>query len=193
MTPCIKMRQTRSIGLKILVLNLKRRNMNMSDVNKILPPSDQKLLGTPISNPILDDKKIVYKSEAMHQLMHMVERVAPSTATVLIMGESGTGKELIAHAIHEKSSRHDKPFVAINCGALRETLLESELFGHEKGAFTGAYAKKIGLAEVAAGGTLFLDEIGEMSQVFKLNFYVFYKKEKSTESVVKSQLKLIFV
>ncbi|MBC87424.1 MAG: sigma-54-dependent Fis family transcriptional regulator [Bdellovibrionaceae bacterium] len=135
----------------------------MSDTNNILPPSEHQLLGTPINNPILDDKKIVYNSEAMHQLMHMVERVAPSNATVLIMGESGTGKELIAHAIHEKSSRKDKPFVAINCGALRETLLESELFGHEKGAFTGAYARKIGLAEIASGGTLFLDEIGEMS------------------------------
>ncbi len=135
----------------------------MSDINKILPPSDQQLLGTPITNNILDDKKIVYKSEAMHQLMHMVDRVAPSTATVLIMGESGTGKELVAHAIHEKSSRANKPFIAINCGALRETLLESELFGHEKGAFTGAYARKIGLAEVADGGTLFLDELGEMS------------------------------
>lgn len=135
----------------------------MSDKSNLLPPSEQQLLGTPINNPILDDKKIVYNSEAMHQLMNMVERVAPSNATVLIMGESGTGKELIAHAIHEKSTRKDKPFVAINCGALRETLLESELFGHEKGAFTGAYARKIGLAEIASGGTLFLDEIGEMS------------------------------
>ena len=93
----------------------------------------------------------------------MVERVAPSNATVLILGESGTGKELIAHAIHERSHRRNKPFVAINCGALRETLLESELFGHEKGAFTGAYSRKIGLAEAANGGTLFLDEIGELS------------------------------
>lgn len=137
----------------------------MSDHNNenFLPPSEQQLLGSPLNNSILDDKKIVYKSEAMHQLMHMVERVAPSNATVLIMGESGTGKELIAHAIHQKSNRSNKPFVAINCGALRETLLESELFGHEKGAFTGAYSRKIGLAEIASGGTLFLDEIGEMS------------------------------
>ncbi|MCB0413584.1 MAG: sigma-54-dependent Fis family transcriptional regulator [Bdellovibrionales bacterium] len=135
----------------------------MSDINKILPPSDQQLLGNPLNPTIIDDKKIVYKSEAMHQLMHMVTRVAPSNATVLILGESGTGKELVAHQIHEKSKRANKPFVAINCGALRETLLESELFGHEKGAFTGAYTRKIGLAEMASGGTLFLDEIGEMS------------------------------
>ena len=109
------------------------------------------------------DKTIVYKSEVMRQLMKMIDRVSPSTATVLVLGESGTGKELIAKAIHERSNRRNKPFVAINCGALRETLLESELFGHEKGSFTGAYTRKIGLAEAANGGTLFLDEIGELS------------------------------
>lgn len=109
-----------------------------------------------------DSKPIIYKSDVMVQLMKMIERVSPSQASVLIMGESGTGKELIARAIHEKSSRKSKSFVAINCGALRETLLESELFGHEKGAFTGAYNRKIGLAEAANGGTLFLDEIGEL-------------------------------
>jgi two-component system response regulator HydG len=99
----------------------------------------------------------------MAQLLKMVNRVAASNATVLIQGESGTGKELIAKEIHEKSNRAKKPFVAINCGALRETLLESELFGHEKGAFTGAYTRKVGLVEVAHGGTLFLDEIGELT------------------------------
>ena len=109
-----------------------------------------------------ESKSIIYKSDVMIQLMKMIERVSPSNASVLVMGESGTGKELIAKAIHEKSTRKNKPFVAINCGALRETLLESELFGHEKGSFTGAYNKKIGLAEAANGGTLFLDEIGEL-------------------------------
>ncbi len=111
-----------------------------------------------------DTKTIVYKSEIMRQLMKMIDRVAPSQATCLIMGESGTGKELVARAIHDRSARKNRPFVAINCGALRETLLESELFGHEKGSFTGAYTRKIGLAEAANGGTLFLDEIGELSQ-----------------------------
>lgn len=106
---------------------------------------------------------IIYKSEVMSQVLKMVDRVAPSNAPVLILGESGTGKELIARAVHERSQRADKTFIAINCGALRETLLESELFGHEKGAFTGAYNRKIGLAEAASGGTLFLDEIGELS------------------------------
>lgn len=107
-------------------------------------------------------KAIIYKSEVMLQLMKMIEKVSPSHANVLVMGESGTGKELIARAIHDQSNRKNKAFVAINCGALRETLLESELFGHEKGSFTGAYNKKIGLAESANGGTLFLDEIGEL-------------------------------
>lgn len=106
---------------------------------------------------------IIYNSDIMKELMQMVHKVAPSSATILVLGESGTGKELIAKEIHGKSSRSSKPFVAINCGALRETLLESELFGHERGAFTGAYTRKIGLAEIAHGGTLFLDEIGELS------------------------------
>ncbi|MDB2426078.1 sigma-54 dependent transcriptional regulator [bacterium] len=132
----------------------------MSEMNEILPPSDQQLLGKSINK---SEGKIIYNSEPMRQLMSMIERVAPSKATVLILGESGTGKELIAQSIHEHSDRKAKPFVAINCGALRESLLESELFGHEKGAFTGAYSRKIGLAEVASGGTLFLDEIGELS------------------------------
>lgn len=139
--------------------------MSGMDKSSILPPSEQNQLiaSANQSTKILKSNKIIYKSEVMRQLMRMVDRVAPSGATVLILGESGTGKELIAQAIHERSNRRDKPFVAINCGALRETLLESELFGHERGAFTGAYARKIGLAEVANGGTLFLDEIGELS------------------------------
>ncbi len=109
-----------------------------------------------------ESRAIIYRSDVMSQLMKMIERVAPSQANVLVLGESGTGKELLARALHEKSTRKNKPFVAINCGALRETLLESELFGHEKGSFTGAYSRKIGLAEAANGGTLFLDEIGEL-------------------------------
>ncbi len=132
----------------------------------VLPASQntrQVMWQTPVQKPS-ETKTIVYQSEAMNQLLKMVERVAPSQANVLILGESGTGKELIARAVHEKSNRRTRPFVAINCGALREALLESELFGHEKGSFTGAYTKKIGLAEAANGGTLFLDEIGELAQ-----------------------------
>jgi DNA-binding NtrC family response regulator len=108
--------------------------------------------------------EVVARSPRMVELMNFVRKVAASeTSTVLIQGESGTGKDLIAKAIHYDSTRADKPFVAINCSAIPETLMEAELFGHERGAFTDAKAQKKGLFEIADGGTLFLDEIGEMS------------------------------
>ncbi|MGP0073735.1 MAG: sigma 54-interacting transcriptional regulator [Bryobacteraceae bacterium] len=106
---------------------------------------------------------IVGKSAAIQKLMQMVGRVAASDASVLLLGESGTGKEMVAQAIQRSSARSHRPFVAINCAALTETLLESELFGHEKGAFTGASAQKKGKLEMADGGTVFLDEIGELA------------------------------
>jgi two-component system NtrC family response regulator len=106
---------------------------------------------------------IVYSSPKMEEVMGLVARVAPSQATVLIRGESGTGKELIANAIHHASPRAKMPLVKVNCSAIPETLLESELFGHEKGAFTGAAQKRIGRFEEAEGGTVFLDEIGDLS------------------------------
>ena len=110
-----------------------------------------------------DDDTAIGASPAMLEVFRMVGRVAASPATVLILGESGTGKELVARAIHRNSGRAAGPFVAINCAAIPENLLESELFGHEKGAFTGAIARKIGRFERASGGTLLLDEIGDMS------------------------------
>lgn len=109
-----------------------------------------------------DIREFVGTSSAMLELFSNIRKVAPTDLTVLILGESGTGKELTAQAIHERSTRKDKPFVAINCGAIPENLLEAELFGYEKGAFTGAYATKKGKFEHANGGTIFLDEIGEM-------------------------------
>jgi DNA-binding NtrC family response regulator len=111
----------------------------------------------------LKDNKIIGHSSKMVQVLQMVQRVANTTATVLISGESGTGKELIARALHQLGDRKDKTYVSVNCGALPESLLESELFGHEKGAFTGAINRNIGRFERAEGGTLFLDEIGELS------------------------------
>jgi DNA-binding NtrC family response regulator len=105
---------------------------------------------------------LIAQSPAMHAVLDLVERVAPTDATVLIQGESGTGKEVIAKAIHHASARATRPFVAVNCGAVPETLLESELFGYVRGAFTGAAGAKLGLFEEADGGTLFLDEIAEM-------------------------------
>ena len=108
-------------------------------------------------------ENIIAKSPRMQQVIEVIKVVAKSNATVLITGDTGTGKELVARAIHSQSYRHDEPFVAVSCAALPESLLESELFGHEKGSFTGAYAQKKGKFEVANRGTLFLDEIGEMS------------------------------
>ena len=115
-----------------------------------------------------DLKTIVGKSEEMHKIFQLVDKVADTESTILIYGESGTGKELIARAIHYRSSRANGPFVSINCGALPESLLESELFGHVKGSFTGAIRDKEGLFKVAQGGTFFLDEIGETSPTIQV-------------------------
>ena len=108
--------------------------------------------------------EIIGDSAAMRGVFDMIEKVSQTDATVLILGESGTGKELVAKAIHEKSPRADGPFIAVNCASLSENLLESELFGHEKGSFTGAHKAKPGRFELADGGTLFLDEIGELPE-----------------------------
>ena len=115
----------------------------------------------------LADDDFIGESQVVEELRSLVDRVAKTDATVIVLGESGTGKELVARAIHRASPRATRPFVATNCAALTETLLESELFGHEKGSFTGAYKQRIGRLELAEGGTLFLDEIGEISGGFQ--------------------------
>jgi two-component system response regulator PilR (NtrC family) len=112
--------------------------------------------------------RIVGRTAAMQRLFDMIERVAPTRATVLVVGETGTGKELVARAIHDLSDRARRPFVAVNCSALPESLLESELFGHMKGSFTGAIQNKRGLFEEASGGTLFLDEISTVSAAIQV-------------------------
>ncbi|MFV0439120.1 MAG: nif-specific transcriptional activator NifA [Desulfopila sp.] len=109
-----------------------------------------------------DGHYIIGHSKPMQEVFSIIEKIAASAVTVLLLGESGTGKELVARAVHDSGSRRDKPFIKINCAALPETLLESELFGHEKGAFTGAHASRAGRFEMANHGTIFLDEIGEM-------------------------------
>ena len=112
---------------------------------------------------VFDRQNIIGQSPAMTRLLDMVAQVAPTEATVLISGESGTGKELVAGAIHFNSTRKNGPFIKVNCAAITETLLESELFGHEKGSFTGADRRKEGRFKLADGGTLFLDEVSETS------------------------------
>ena len=107
--------------------------------------------------------QMIGSGPAMQKVVQMIEKVAPTDATVLVRGRSGTGKELVARALHRNSLRRDRPLVTVNCAALQETLLESELFGHEKGAFTGRMQAKPGLIEVAEGGTLFIDEVAEMA------------------------------
>ena len=123
---------------------------------------DNDRLRAQIERSVNNTPEIIAESPQMKEVLRLVRRVAPSDTSVLITGESGTGKELVAQAIHRLSSRADKPFIDLNCAALQDTLLESELFGHEAGAFSGARARKLGLFELADGGTLFLDEIMEM-------------------------------
>jgi len=114
------------------------------------------------SEQVIKIEGIVTQSPAMYKILNMLPKIASAEANVLIMGESGTGKELIARAIHNLSPKRDRPFIAVNCAGIPETLLESELFGYKKGAFTGALCDKMGLFKAADGGTIFLDEIGEI-------------------------------
>ncbi len=126
-----------------------------------LPP-DPELIAAVLEAVAADARSFVWKDPAMERVVKLAEQIARSEASVLITGESGTGKEVLARHVHQKSTRRNKPFVSVNCAAIPDNLLESELFGHEKGAFTGAVARRIGKFEEASGGTLLLDEISEM-------------------------------
>lgn len=132
------------------------------------------------------EHELLGDSRPIRDLRKLLGKLAPTESPVLIRGESGTGKELVARTLHRQSQRHDKPFVAINCGAIPEHLIQSELFGHEKGAFTGAHQRKVGRIEAAHGGTLFLDEIGDLPLELQANLLRFLQ-EKHIERVGGSQ------
>ncbi|MCL2660034.1 MAG: sigma-54 dependent transcriptional regulator, partial [Acidobacteriaceae bacterium] len=142
------------VRLKTVLLNASQQHD--SNLNVELEVSRRKLRDIGVMGPL------VGASTQMKSIFSLIERIAPSNVSVLVTGESGTGKELAARALHELSSRRNQPFVAVNCAAIPETLIESEIFGHEKGAFTGAVERRAGCFELAEGGTLLLDEIGEM-------------------------------
>src|ERR1700710_1525936 len=126
-----------------------------------LPP-DPELIAAVLAAVADDTRELVWRDESMAQVMKLAQQIATSDASVLITGESGTGKEVLARYVHTRSNRAKRPFISVNCAAIPENLLESELFGHEKGAFTGAMGRRIGKFEEANGGTLLLDEISEM-------------------------------
>lgn len=151
--------------LRIILRNIKEKVILQKKVKELQQYADEY-------------QDIIGKSDAMKRVFNMIEKIAPFDTNVLITGQSGTGKELVAKAIHKKSKRADMPFVAINCASLPEELLESELFGYTKGAFTGAYASKRGLIEEANRGTLFLDEIGEMPLPIQAKLLRFLEEKK---------------
>ena len=122
----------------------------------------ERMEALPVARGVADHRGLIGRAPAFQDMLALIARVAPSEASVLLQGESGTGKELVAQAVHQASHRAERPFVVVDCSGLPDTLFESELFGHERGAFTGAVARKAGLIEAASGGTLFLDEVGDI-------------------------------
>ncbi|NTW07279.1 MAG: sigma-54-dependent Fis family transcriptional regulator, partial [Syntrophaceae bacterium] len=163
---------TKPVDLEEVLLILDR----VVDRRKLI--RENELLKEELGQKGITTEKIIYKSPQMAELISMASRVAASQASVLIQGESGTGKELLARLIHQLSPRAAKPVIVVNCGALHENLLESELFGHEKGSFTGATSRRIGRFEEADGGTLFLDEIGELSPTVQVKLLRFLQERE---------------
>jgi len=162
--------------LKPIQLNELKVVLQRAGYLKALEAESEKSLRTRETTTRFED--ILGNAPAMREIFGIVTRVAKTDATVLIQGESGTGKELLAMAIHSNGARRNQAFVAINCGAIPETLLESELFGHEKGAYTGAHIQRKGQLEMADGGTLFLDEIGEMSGPLQVKLLRFLQQRE---------------
>jgi DNA-binding NtrC family response regulator len=140
--------------------------------------------------PEIRARAFVFSDPRSRALVPLIERVAPSDASILIRGETGTGKELVARFIHERSARADRPFVAVNCGAFSESLIESELFGHEKGAFTGAASTRAGWFEAANGGTLFLDEVGDLPMSLQVKLLRVLQEREVTRIGARSAIPL---
>jgi two-component system NtrC family response regulator len=163
---------TKPVDLDELVILVKR----VAERRQLI--QENKLLKEDLNKRGVTTDKIIYKSQQMAELVNLAGRVASSRASILIQGESGTGKELFARLIHQLSPRAHKSIVVVNCGALHEQLLESELFGHEKGAFTGAASRRIGRFEEADGGTVFLDEIGELSPSIQVKLLRFLQERE---------------
>lgn len=164
--------QSRTSGQRERVLHLHHTPKGEEYVNiELVPLTDvngeqaffiEKMVPLPVTNRLPQAQSLIGRSPSFQRMLALVARVAPSQAAVLLLGESGTGKELVARALHEASPRAAKPLVAVDCSSLPESLFESELFGHERGAFTGANTARAGLVEAASGGTLFLDEVGDI-------------------------------
>ncbi len=163
---------TKPVDLDTLLLMINRLTERRVFLN------ENKMLRQRLEEKGVTSDRIIYKSPVMAELINLVARVAKSMISVLILGESGTGKELFARMIHTMSDRCNKPFIALNCAAIPDTLLESELFGHTKGAFTNAFQKRIGRIEQADGGTLFLDEVGELSPGVQAKFLRFLQEKE---------------
>ena len=156
-----------------------------------LPP-DADLIAAVLEAVAAESQDVIFQDPIMQRVYQLADQVAPSEASVLITGESGTGKEVMARHIHSKSNRKDKPFISVNCAAIPENLLESELFGHEKGAFTGAVARRIGKFEEANGGTLLLDEISEMDPRLQAKLLRAIQERKLIAWAVISRLRSTF-
>jgi two-component system NtrC family response regulator len=161
---------TKPIDLEELLILIERAGRHRTLVR------ENEMLREQLREKGITQDQIVFKSPKMAELINLAGRIAGSNASVLIQGESGTGKELFARLIHTLSPRSHKPLITVNCGALPESIIESELFGHEKGAFTGAHQKRIGRFEQADGGSLFLDEIGELAQVVQVKLLRFLQE-----------------
>ena len=167
---------TKPIDLEDLLIHLRRISERRTLIR------ENEVLRSQLKEKGITTDRIIFRSRAMEDLVNMAGRVAASRSTVLIQGESGTGKELLARLVHNLSPRSDRPIIVVNCGAIHENLLESELFGHEKGAFTGAVRRRIGYFEEADGGSLFLDEIGELTLPLQVKLLRFLQERSSSGS-----------